>query len=515
MAATIAAPPNDAVKRLLPWLVAVAFFMQSLDTTILNTAVPAIAQAMGVMPLSVKAVLASYTLSLAVFIPISGWMADRFGTRRVFASAIGFFTLGSVLCGLSTSLEMLVACRVLQGVGGAMMMPVGRMTLARTYGKADLVRVMSFVAVPSMVGPMIGPVAGGLMVTYLNWRGVFYVNVPVGLLGVYFVYRHLPDYRERETHPLDFIGLVLFGGGIALLSYVLEVFGDHSLSGPEMLGLLAIAMLLLAGYGLRAARTAFPLLNLGLFKIRTFRAAVSGGFVARLGLGGIPFLFPLLYQIGLGFSPVQSGLLVLPQAVASLGMKAIMPAILARLGYRTVLVGNTIVVGLLIMSFSTVGADTADLADRHAGLPARLLHVHAIHQHEHAGVCRHHGPANRRRQHDRRHRPAARHQLRRGRRRLDRRHLRAPRDAFASRRDHSRRPAGLPGAGHIDRPVIGGLPGAQGRRRRRHEPPRRRPPGGQAITKSSSPRIAWGGVRAADGGVISSIIDASDPTVAV
>ncbi|MGZ3342410.1 MAG: MFS transporter, partial [Reyranella sp.] len=179
MATTAAAPPNDAVKRLLPWLVAVAFFMQSLDTTILNTAVPAIAQAMGVMPLSVKAVLASYTLSLAVFIPISGWMADRFGTRRVFASAIGVFTLGSVLCGLSTSLEMLVACRVLQGVGGAMMMPVGRMTLARTYGKADLVRVMSFVAVPSMVGPMIGPVAGGLMVTYLNWRGVFYVNVPV------------------------------------------------------------------------------------------------------------------------------------------------------------------------------------------------------------------------------------------------------------------------------------------------------------------------------------------------
>src|SRR5580704_998044 len=339
MAAATTAPPSDAIKRLLPWLVAVAFFMQSLDTTILNTAVPAIAQAMDVMPLSVKAVLASYTLSLAVFIPVSGWMADRFGTRRVFASAIGVFTLGSVLCGLSSSLEMLVACRVLQGVGGAMMVPVGRMTLARTYGKADLVRVMSFVAVPSLIGPMIGPVT-------------------VGLLGVYFVYRRLPDYREAETHPLDVVGLVLFGGGIALLSYVLEVFGDHSLSGSEMLGLLALAAILLTGYGIRAARTAFPLLNLGLFKIRTFRAAVDGGFVTRLGLGGIPFLFPLLYQIGLGFSPIQSGLLVLPQAIASLGMKTLMPAILARLGYRTVLVGNTIVVGLMIMSFSTVGADT-------------------------------------------------------------------------------------------------------------------------------------------------------------
>jgi EmrB/QacA subfamily drug resistance transporter len=358
MAATTTAPPSDAIKRLLPWLVAVAFFMQSLDTTILNTAVPAIAQAMDVAPLSVKAVLASYTLSLAVFIPVSGWMADRFGTRRVFAAAIGLFTLGSMLCGLSTSLEMLVACRILQGAGGAMMMPVGRMTLARTYGKADLVRAMTFVAIPSQIGPMVGPVAGGLIVVYLNWRGVFYVNVPVGLIGIYFVYRHLPDYREPQSHPLDIVGLVLFGGGIALLSYVLEVFGDHRLSGAEMLGLLALAAVLLTGYGIRAISTAFPLLTLGLFKIRTFRAAVSGGFFARLGLGGIPFLFPLLYQIGLGFSPVQSGLLVLPQAVASIGLKTLMPAILARLGYRNVLVGNTIVVGLMIMSFSTVDAQT-------------------------------------------------------------------------------------------------------------------------------------------------------------
>src|SRR5258708_29243688 len=163
------------------------------------------------------------------------------------------------------------------------MMPVGRMTLARTYGQADLVRVMSFVAVPSMVGPMIGPVAGGLMVTYLNWRGVFYVNVPVGLLGVYFVYRHLPDYRQPQSRPLDFIGLALFGGGIALLSYVLEVFGDHSLSGVEMLGLLALAALRLAGYGSRASLAAVPLLNLGFFKIRTFPAAGVGGLRPRPG----------------------------------------------------------------------------------------------------------------------------------------------------------------------------------------------------------------------------------------
>ena len=358
MTTTTPAEPSDATKRLLPWLVAVAFFMQSLDTTILNTAVPAISQAMDVTPLNVKSVLASYTLSLAVFIPVSGWMADRFGTRTVFAAAIALFTLGSVLCGLATNIDMLVACRILQGAGGAMMTPVGRMTLARTYEKADLVKAMSFVAIPSLIGPMVGPIAGGLIVAYLHWSVVFFVNIPVGLLGLYFVRRHLPDFREAQTHPLDIAGLVLFGGGIALLSYVLEVFGDNTLNSYQVLGLLAFAMILLVGYGVRAARKAFPLLDLGLFRVRTFRASVSGGFFTRLGLGGIPFLFPLLYQVGLGFSPVQSGLLVLPQAVASIGLKTFMPAILARLGYRNVLVANTIVVGLLIASFATVDVDT-------------------------------------------------------------------------------------------------------------------------------------------------------------
>jgi MFS family permease len=160
-------------RRLLPWLVAVAFFMESLDTTILNTAAPAIAAALKVAPLSMKSVLSSYTLSLAVFIPISGWMADRFGTRRVFASAIGIFTLGSFLCGISRDIHVLVACRILQGCGGAMMVPVGRLTLVRTFAKSELVRTMSFVAIPSLIAPMLGPVAGGLIVGYLHWRVIF------------------------------------------------------------------------------------------------------------------------------------------------------------------------------------------------------------------------------------------------------------------------------------------------------------------------------------------------------
>src|SRR5471032_3119569 len=185
------ASPSDSSKRLLPWLVAVAFFMESLDTTILNTAVPAISIALKVAALSMKSVLASYTLSLAVFIPISGWMADRFGTRRVFASAIGIFTLGSLLCGISSNIHVLVACRILQGFGGAMMMPVGRLTMVRTFAKSELVRAMSFVAIPSLIGPMLGPIAGGLIVGYLHWRFIFFVNLPIGLIGLVLVYMHL------------------------------------------------------------------------------------------------------------------------------------------------------------------------------------------------------------------------------------------------------------------------------------------------------------------------------------
>ncbi len=332
--------------------------MESLDTTILNTAVPVVSHALHVPTLSMKAVLASYTLSLAVFIPISGWMADRFGTRRVFASAIGLFTLGSLLCGLCSDLHLLIACRVLQGCGGAMMVPVGRLTLVRTFAKSELLRAMSFVAIPGLVGPMLGPLVGGLIIAYLHWRFIFFVNLPIGLAGLILVYLHLPDYREAKRKPLDVIGLILFGSGVALLSYVLEVFGDHTLGGGEVLGLLGVSVALLIGYGLHARRTTYPLLQLELFRIRTFSTAVSGSFFTRLGIGGAPFLLPLLYQVGLGFSPVQSGLLIMPQAMAAISTKFLMPKILDRVGYRGVLVSNTVILGLLLMMFATIGPGT-------------------------------------------------------------------------------------------------------------------------------------------------------------
>src|ERR1700678_3122716 len=284
-------------------------------------------------------------------------MADRFGTRLVFASAIGLFTLGSFLCGVSSNIHVLVACRILQGFGGSMMVPVGRLTLVRTFEKSDLLRTMSFVSIPALIAPMLGPIAGGLIVGYLHWRVIFFLNIPIGLIGLILVYLHLPDYRE-ETHPLDTVGLILFGSGIALLSYVLEVFGEHTLSSREVSSLLVLSLALLAGYWLHARALAFPLLQLNLFRIRTFRAAVSGSFFTRLGIGGVPFLLPLLYQVGLGFSPVQSGLLIMPQAMAAMSMKMIMPRLLAALGYRWVLISNTLVLGVLLMVFATIGIHT-------------------------------------------------------------------------------------------------------------------------------------------------------------
>ena len=350
-------PPSTA-KSLVPWLVAVAFFMESMDTTILNTAIPAIAAALHVTVLNMKAVMASYTLSLAVFIPISGWMADRFGTRRVFAAAIGVFTLGSFLCGISTSIQVLVLCRVLQGIGGSMMVPVGRLTLVRAFEKSELVRTMSFVTIPALIGPMFGPMAGGLIVRYLHWRYIFFLNLPIGVLGLLMVYLHLPDYKEEHTHPLDTVGLVLFGSGIALLSYVLEVFGEHTLSSWEIASMLILSFALIGAYVRHGTQTPYPVLNLQLFRIRTFRVAVSGSFFTRLGIGGVPFLLPLLYQVGLGFSPVQSGLLIMPQAIASLTMKLILQRLLTRFGYRGVLVSNTIFIGVLLASFATIGFHT-------------------------------------------------------------------------------------------------------------------------------------------------------------
>lgn len=346
------------VKRYLPWVVAVALFMEQLDTTIVNTAVPAMAESLQVTPLSLKAVVASYILSLAVCIPVSGWMADRYGTRRVFSIAVGLFTFSSVLCGLALNAPMLVAARILQGVGAAMMMPVGRLTIIRTFPKSELLQAMNFVIIPALIGPLLGPTVGGLIVHWVSWRFIFFVNVPMGLLALWLAHRHMPDYRGDAARPLDVVGLVLFGSGTALLSWLLEIFGEHRIDATSAAVLLLLCVSLLGAYVWHARETPHPLLRLRLFRVRTFRISVMGGFVTRLGVGGMPFLLPLLYQLGLGLPAWQSGLLMMPTAAAAMGMKIIAPRVLAHFGYRRILIVNTVMIGCVISLFSLVNPAT-------------------------------------------------------------------------------------------------------------------------------------------------------------
>lgn len=349
------APDVPSSLGVLPWLVAVALFMENLDATILNTAVPTMSANLGVEPLSLKSVLTSYTLSLAVFIPISGWMADRFGTKRVFSLAILLFMLGSILCAASSSPPMLVVSRIIQGMGGAMMIPVGRLALVRSYPRSEMLRITTYVIIPALIGPLIGPSLGGAIIHFFSWRVIFLLNVPVALIGLWLAYRHMPDYRDENSPPLDRAGFVLFGLGIALLSYVLEVFGEHTLSIPVLTSMTLVSVVMLTAYWRHARKIATPLLAMGLFKIRTFRVSVLGGFVTRLGIGGMPFLLPLLYQIGLGFPPWKAGLLTVPLALAAIGMKVISRPLLARFGHRQVLIVNTVLLGLTIMVFTQVG----------------------------------------------------------------------------------------------------------------------------------------------------------------
>ena len=353
---------DPSVKRWLPWLVAVALFMENLDATIVNTAVPTIATSLGVVPLSLKAVMASYTLSLAVFIPTSGWMADRYGTRRVFIAAIVVFLLGSIGCGLAMNLPLLVAARIVQGIGGAMMTPVARLSLVRTFPRAEMLSAMNYVTIPALMGPLFGPSLGGLIVHFSHWRAIFFVNVPIALLGLWLARGHMPDYREHEVPKLDWRGFFLFGSGVAMLSYLLEVFGEHTLGAIWIAALAIGSAVLLTLYFFHARRVAHPLLALRLLEVRTFRTSVIGGFVTRLGFGGMPFLLPLLYQIGLGYPAWQAGLLTVPTAIAAILTKPIARRVLERVGYRAVLVGNTILLGAAIATFALVGASTPVIA---------------------------------------------------------------------------------------------------------------------------------------------------------
>jgi EmrB/QacA subfamily drug resistance transporter len=354
-------PASGSRPILVPLIVACAMFMQNLDSTVIATALPTIAQSLGESPLRLNVAITCYLLSLAVFIPISGWTADRFGARRVFSAAIVVFTLGSIGCGMANSLPTLVAARILQGMGGALMVPVGRLVLLRTVPKSDLVRAMSFVSVPALIGPVMGPPVGGFIVTYASWRWIFFINMPIGVLGIVLVNLLVGDLKETARRPLDRSGFVLTGIGLATLAFGFENVGRGTLPSAGVIGLLAVGVICLTLYVRHARRVSHPIIDLALFSIPTYASASVGGFLFRMGLGALPFLLPLMLQVGFGLSALNSGLLTFASAAGAMLMKTTAVRILRALGFRIVLVGDAVISAAFLFGYSLFRPDTPHL----------------------------------------------------------------------------------------------------------------------------------------------------------
>ncbi|TDP74315.1 multidrug transporter subunit MdtD [Roseateles toxinivorans] len=352
---------TPAARRFLPWVVALAFFMQTLDTTILNTALPGMARDLGENPLRMQSAVVAYMLTVALLIPASGWLADRFGTRTLFLWAIGLFSAGSLACALSSSLNMLVAARVLQGVGGALLVPVGRLTVLRAFPREEFLPVMTFIAIPGLVGPLIGPALGGLLVEYVSWHWIFLINLPVGVAGVLASLRFMPQLKSQRAAPFDWGGYVLFSLGLMLLSVALQGFGEQMVGSAVAMVLLVAGVASMMAYWLHAARAPEPLFSMVLFTIPTYRIGIIGNVFARLGSGATPFLMPMFLQLGLGFSPSAAGLSMVPTVMGAMLTKTVAIKLIKRLGYRRVLVANTLALGAMIASFALVDRHTTHL----------------------------------------------------------------------------------------------------------------------------------------------------------
>ena len=334
--------------RAAPLIVAVSLFMENMDSTVIATSLPAIARDIGTNPLALKLAVTSYLLSLAIFIPASGWTADRFGARNVFRAAIGVFVLGSIGCALSHSLEDFVIARIFQGMGGAMMTPVGRLIVVRAIDKERLLNAMSLLTIPALIGPICGPPLGGFITTYASWHWIFIINVPIGLLGIALATRFIPDVRAEYPYPFDLVGFILSGLAIGGLAFGLSVAGLAFLPDGVVAGLIGVGAVAGVAYVMYALRAPAPILDLRLLKLPTFRASIFGGFMFRLGVGALPFLLPLLLQIGFGLSPFQSGLITFTSALGSMFMKAAATTVLRHFGYRNVLLYNSLVSAVFV-----------------------------------------------------------------------------------------------------------------------------------------------------------------------
>jgi EmrB/QacA subfamily drug resistance transporter len=343
---------------LVPLIIATALFMENLDSTVLATALPAIAQSFGANPLRLNLAITAYLLSLAVFIPISGWLADRWGARLIFRIAIAVFLTGSILCGFGQSVSGFVVARLLQGLGGAMMVPVGRLVLMRSVERHELVRSMAFLTFPALIGPVVGPPIGGFLVTYASWRWIFWINIPIGIAGIILVSLFIDDGAAVEKRRFDFLGFIFTGLGFSGVIFGMESIGRGVISNTAILGLLIGGICSLALFVWHAGRHPDPVIDLTLLRIDTFRTGVLGGFLFRMAIGAMPFLLPMMLQLGFGLSAFQSGCLTFASAGGAMLMKLAAGPILKRFGFRQVLLANALISALFMVAIGFFGPAT-------------------------------------------------------------------------------------------------------------------------------------------------------------
>lgn len=347
------------LKQIVSFIVSLALFMDALDSSIINTAIPAMSHSLHVYPVDLKVALLSYLLSLTIFIPISGWVADHYGVKKSFISALFVFTVGSFWCGNVHALLELVMARALQGMGGALMLPLGRLILLRTFPRHELVNAMNHVIIIVALGVMLGPLAGGIITDHLSWPWIFWVNIPIGFFALAIAMVWLPKDEPKKGQPFDFWGFVFFSSGLATLTFALSNLSESYASLTYNLSILSIAVLLLIIYFLYSYKRPHTILNISLFRLRTFRISIIANLCCRLGFGGVPFLLPLLLQIGLGYSAQLSGLLMVPIAIGIMLMKSVSLPIFRWFGFKRVLLFNTMLVAAALLAFRMINVGTS------------------------------------------------------------------------------------------------------------------------------------------------------------